>query len=72
MSGTVTIGPMTSTITLPKTVNVTGQDPIFKVAIGSNNPDHNFDVELSNRSLKSKTDNNVQIRAIKLTYEFKF
>lgn len=72
VSGTVTLGPMTSTITLPKTVNVTGQDPIFKVAIASNNPNHNFEVELSNRSLKSKTDNNVQIRAIKLTYEFKF
>ena len=72
VSGTVTNGPLTATITLPKTVDVTGQDPIFKVGIASNNPEHNFEVELSNRSLRSKTDNNVQIRAIKLTYEFKF
>ena len=58
--------------TARKNIDVVGQDPIFKVSIITNNPKHNFELELSNRSLKSKTENNTQIRALQLVYDLRF
>ena len=56
--------------TARKKIDAVGRDPIVKVSIGSNNPKHNFKLELANRSLKSKT--SAQIMAIQLDYVFKF
>ena len=63
-------GPLRCPCSQTKKINTTSVDPVMGVSISSNNPLHNFDLELYNRSLESKA--GTQIFGIELEYMFQF
>ena len=56
--------------TYTKRINTFSKDPIFRILITSNNPQHNFDLEFYNRSLNSKA--GTHIVGAELEYIFQF
>jgi hypothetical protein len=53
-----------------KRLDTKSSDPIFGISITSNNPRHNFSLELYNRSLKSKA--GTQIIGLEASYAYQF
>ena len=58
------------TVTYPKEIDTTSIDPIVGISIVSRNPQHNFDLEFYNRSLKSKAE--TQVIGVEFEYKFSF
>ena len=57
-------------VTYPKEIDTTSIDPIVGISIISQNPQHKFDLEFYNRSLKSKAE--TQIIGVEFEYKFSF
>ena len=58
------------TVTYPKEIDTTSIDPIVGISIVSRNPQHNFDLEFYNRSLRSKA--GTQIIGVEFEYKLSF
>ena len=58
------------TVTYPKEIDTTSIDPVVGISIVSRNPQHNFNLEFYNRSLKSKAE--TQVIGVELEYKFSF
>ena len=60
--------PCPCTVTYPKEIDTTSIDPIVAISIVTRNPEHNFNLEFYNRSLKSKAETHI----IGVEFEYKF
>ena len=58
------------TVTYPKEIDTTSIDPVVGISIVSRNPQHNFNLDFYNRSLKSKAE--TQVIGVELEYKFSF